>query len=256
MTRSGTTRAPSCLSDFVLDQIVAGDLDGAPAEVARRHLAECARCSGRLASFEAVEVPPFSTLGTKPSEAPRPRMKSFMITLAAAALAAGIALYASSKNGEEPHASTEVTRAKGSLALGVVVRRSSGSVARLAARGQVSPGDSLRFELASADSGFLGVLGVDAAGVVTPYAPASGSLRAFAGGPPVVLEETIVADDTLGIERLVAVLCEDPVPMAELVASAQRALAASSGDPTRVANLRERCVEARFDIEKTAGEGR
>jgi hypothetical protein len=71
-----------------------------------------------------------------------------------------------------------------------------------------------------------------------------------------VLEETIVADDTLGIERLLAVLCEDSVPVAELVASAERALAASSGDPTRVANLRDGCVEARFDIEKSGGEAR
>jgi hypothetical protein len=251
MTVSGSARPAGCPSDFVLDQLVAGDLAGAPAEIiARRHVADCTRCSARLAAFQAVEVPPFSELGARSSEGPRLRLKSFVITLAAAALAGGIALYAASKSGEAPRAALEVTRAKGALALSVIVRRESGEVTRLAPLGAVHPGDSLRFELASAEPGFAAVLGVDAAGAVTPYVPACGALRSLAGGPPVALDETIVADDTLGTERLVAVVCREPMPVAELVSSASRALAAASGDPTRVSNLHPGCAEARFDIQK------
>lgn len=250
------TRPVDCLSDFVLDQLVAGDLAGAPAETARGHLAGCTRCSERLNSFEQVEVPPFSSLQSKPSDAPRPRWRSFGMTLAAAALAAGIALYASSRNGDAPDVALEVTRAKGALALGVMVQRQGGAVERLAPEGPVVPGDSLRFELSSADSGFFGVVGVDAAGVVTAYAPASGSLRPLAGGPPVLLDETIVADDTLGTERLIAVACEASVPVADIVSAAQRALAAAGREPKRVANLLAGCVEARFDIEKRSVEER
>lgn len=257
MSMAPRPRPPGCLSDFVLDQLVARDLAGTPGEVAaRRHLAECQRCSQRLAAFEAVEAPPFAELVREPSEAPRARVKSFAITLTAAALAAGIALYASSRNDDDPSTALQVTRAKGALALGVVLQQGEGQITRLSPEGNVSPGDSLRFELSSADSGFAGVVGVDSAGVVTPYAPGEGSLRAIAGGRPVLLEETIVADDTLGPERLIAVICEEALPVTELVASAKRALAAASGDPKRVARLLESCAEARFDFEKRTGETR
>jgi hypothetical protein len=152
--------------------------------------------------------------------------------------------------GDSGSAVTPTTRAKGDLALAIIVRRQSGAVERLAPGARVAPGDSLRFEVAAARPGFVSVVGLDAVGQVTPYAPHAGMMLELPGGPSVALPGAITADETLGAERIVALHCEKARPLDELVAMGKRALAEAGGDPRLVAPFGAPCAEAAFVIEK------
>jgi hypothetical protein len=241
-------RPAGCLSDFLFDRLIANDLAGDPAaEDVRAHLASCARCRNRLAEFEAVEAPPFGKVFAQSLES-KPLREATRWTLPAIALAAAAALVVSFriKQNDEPAA----TRTKGVLSLDLVLRRPSGEVTRPAQGETVFPGDALRFEVTSARPGFVAVLGLDAAGAVTVYAPVSESTIHLEAGTPTVLPGSIVADSTLGPERIVAVLCAQLPPFDELRQAALRALSQAGGDPHRVTRLGTPCSESSFLIDK------
>lgn len=244
-------RPVTCLSDYLLDQLVSGDLAGRPEEgAAREHLAACARCSDRLAAFAAVEAPVLAATDALPAGTARPRRPErragrLMAALAVVGAAAVGAVLVFGGGRDETG-----TRTKGLVTLGVVLRRPSGEIVRLGQGEAVAPRDSLRFEVASARSGFVAVLGLDAAGRASAYIPASGPMVRLERGSPVVLPGSIVADDTLGPERIVAVVCNEPRPVADLRALAGTALARAAGDPGRVPDLGTACAETMFDIQK------
>jgi hypothetical protein len=245
-------RPPNCLSDFVLDQLVAGDLTGASEAKAREHLAGCERCGGRLDAFMRVEPPPLVP-SSEVSALPSQRRRAWMPTVLAAAaalLVAAIVLVALPLR-EDPERPVEVgTRTKSTLTLGLIVRRASGDIARLAPGDVVLPGESFRFEVAAANAGFVAILGIDAAGAVTIYAPTSGTMAKLEGGRATVLEETIVADDALGAERVTALLCPEQRDVAELRTAGERALKQVAGDPRRIQALGTTCAEAAVVIDK------
>lgn len=251
-----TERSRDCLSSFALDQLVAKDLGGSAYAAARAHLAVCARCSNRLARFAAVAPPPFQDLEanvpTEPKVIPRARAARYLrwvgpvtagVTLVVAASAVVFVL-------NPRDSDSGATRVKGTVALGVIVRRESGETERLGQGDAVAPGDALRFEVAASRAGYVAVLGLDGAGYVSAYAPASGPMPSIAGGAPTVLPGSIVEDDTLGAERIVALLCAQPHPLDELRAAAGAALAKAGGDPSKVGDLGTGCAEAAFSIHK------
>jgi hypothetical protein len=253
-------RPVGCLSDFMFDRLMANALAGdLGAEDVRSHLGSCARCRNRFASFEAVEVPPFENLFRqrlphehKPNDLEaKPRRGPRRWTLPAILLAAAAALVVGARvpRSEEPSAQT---RTKGALSLDLVLRRPSGEVTRPEQGGAVFPGDALRFEVTAAEPGFVIVLGLDAAGAVTVYAPASESTIQLEASARTVLPGSIVADKTLGPERIVAVLCAQPQNSNELRQTAVRALSQAGGDPQRVSNLGTACSETSFMIDKRA----
>jgi Domain of unknown function (DUF4384) len=248
-TLTGRRRPAGCLSDFLFDRLIASDLAGdAAAEDVRAHLASCARCRNRLAEFEAVEAPAFGSVFAQSLER-KPRREAARWTLPAIALAAAAVLVVSARvqrNAESPAA----TRTKGLLSLDLVLRRTSGEVTRPAQGETVFPGDALRFEVTAARGGFVAVLGLDAAGAVTVYAPVSESTSHLEAGAPTVLPGSVVADSTLGPERIVAVLCTKLTALDHLRQAALRALSQAGGDPQRVGGLGTPCTETSFMIDK------
>jgi len=246
---NASRRRAGCLSDLLFDQLMAGDLaaNSAAADV-RAHLASCDRCRNRLAEFEAIEAPTFEDLFAQSLERKPPR-NATRLAIPAVVLAAAAALVLGvreKRNAEVP----AVTRSKGVLSLDLVRRGSSGEVTRPAQGGAVFRGDALRFEVTAARAGFVTVLGLDAAGAVTVYAPTSESTIHLEAGAPTVLPGSVVADGTLGPERIVAVHCAKPSTLDELQEAARRALSQAGGNPLRVTELGTPCSETSFIIDK------
>jgi hypothetical protein len=141
-------------------------------------------------------------------------------------------------------------RTKGAVALGVVARRASGQVDRLAAGDRVAAGDVLRFEITHGNGGFAAVLGLDARPSVTVYAPQSGPAVQLAGGGKILLPEAIVADATPGAERIVAVVCPSALTADELTRAAEGALRAAGGRPEAVGELPLPCAQSPVVVRK------
>jgi anti-sigma factor RsiW len=251
---TNSRRSSQCLTDFVLDQLMSGDLEPSVEERVRAHLARCVRCAERLREFENVR-PPLLQAPAEPARPARARRFAPAWLGAAATLLAvlGLGLHFGRQGGAgtEP-TEPPSTRAKSALALEVVIKRESGEVSALTPGDTVFPGDALRFELAVAEPGFVAVLGLDAAGAVTPYAPSADVMLELAGGPKQVLPGAIVADATLGPERIVALSCPTRRSLAELVALAKQRLGESENQPARAQAIAPGCAETHLDVEKRA----
>jgi hypothetical protein len=247
-------RTPQCHTDFVLDQLISGDLAPAVEERARVHIASCTRCSERLREFENVRPPGYRALpALDPSARTRPRTPAWLGAAATLLVLLGFGLHFAFERGAGPEQTEPAsTRAKGALALSVVVKRRAGEIGALAPGDTVFPGDTLRFELGTAEPGFVAVLGLDAAGAVTPYAPAAGAMLELASGAKQALPGAIVADATLGPERIVAFSCSEPRALPELVTLARERLREAGNRPARADVLAPGCAQTYFDFEKRA----
>jgi len=255
-------RPPGCASDLELDELANGDVAGQPKEQTLRvHLETCARCRARLAAFAAVEPPPPPAIpasfvaGPAPprvSAQRAPRRRWALAALGAAAVAAVIALVARPHDGP---ASADGERTKGALALTVYVKRASGAIDTVDREGELHEGDELRFTLTASAPGHAVVLGLDAAPSVTVYAPSTPAATAIpidtAGS--VALPGSIVADATVGAERIVAVVCAKETAPQALRARATAALAAANGRPEQVTALGSGCREASVLMHKIPG---
>jgi hypothetical protein len=250
-TARAHSRPADCLSDLQLDQLLVEALPASARGDAVRHVEGCARCSERLKSFANFSLPPVAAI---PRARPRGPSRQWLYAAAACLPVLALALVLTHSNTQSSRATIagEHERTKGSVTLLVAARRAAGDVERLTPLDTVYPGDSLRFEVATSQSGYLTVLSFDSAGVISPYAPFSGSSSYFPAGPPSFLNETVEADATIGAERIVALLCAQPRTVDELKALAARALARAGGDPRRVNRVEPTCAETWFDIEKQA----
>jgi hypothetical protein len=239
-------RAAGCASDLDLDELLAGDLAGQPGEASlREHLDVCGRCRDRMAAFTIVEPPPVARVlarlvSTSTAERRRPRRAFAAAMMSAAAAAAVFAFVSLSRD----HA--ETGRTKGSAALTVLVKHANGTTDAISGDGVLRPGDEMRFSLASAGAGFAVVLGIDAAPSVTIYVPAAPPARPVRvdGTGAALLPGSIVADDALGVERIVALVCAEETKPETLRAHALAALNAAGGNPERVSSLETGCVES------------
>jgi hypothetical protein len=252
---ASSPRGPGCASDLDLDELLAGDLAGAPREATlRAHVDACARCRERMAAFAAVEPPQASTIlpqvmraGAAPSRRARWRVAVAVMTAGAAVAAlllrTGVGPGVDERGGD---------RTKGGLALTVFVKRAGGAVDAVGAEGALRPGDEMRFSVATVRPGYAVVLGLDASPSVTIYAPAGGGpqpIRLDSAGTT-TLPGSIVADETAGAERVVAVVCEVPTPPEALRARGLAALTAAAGDPERVSSLGTGCAESGLLLRK------
>ncbi len=268
MTFARTPERPAgCASDLDLDELLTGDLDGQPKELALRgHIEGCARCRARFAAFSAVDSPPFapppfaapaSEIAPAPAAAtvtqrrtPRWRWPVLGFLSGAAAVAVVVIVKMGTPGGL-PNPPGE--RTKGGLALTVFVKRAGGAVDTVTQEADLHAGDELRFALASGAPGHAVVLGLDAAPSVTIYAPsaaaASTAIPIDATGS-ITLPGSIVADATAGAERVVALVCAAPTAPETLRARATAALAAASGRPENVTSLGSGCLEASVLLHK------
>ena len=251
----------SHLTILALERLAAADLAGGEQQAAARHLDGCAACRERLAGLRADALR-FAARDDLPSRidalqraAPAAARRRIATWGAAAALATGAAalVVALRPVGGEPVglAMGPDGRRKGGEAIDIVRRTSEGRIAELAAGDVVHPGDAIRFRVITPTAGFVGVLGIDSAGAITPYAPDGETLQPIAAGRPLVFEGSIVLDETLGPELIVAAFCLGARPLSELRAEAAAALSRAAGDPRRIERATS-CREVTFLLEKEA----
>ncbi len=115
--------------------------------------------------------------------------------------------------------------------------RRAGAVRPLDDGAEVLPGDALRFAVASAvpsaapAARYALVVSIDGAGAISVYAPFGGerSERLASDAPdgaPIELSGSVVLDDTLGDERLWALLSDEPIEVARVRPLLERQAAA------------------------------
>ncbi len=245
----------ACLSDLVLDELTLDEQPRAASVAA--HLESCVACRQRLVELGALQAalappPPSDALAAAlrevaaPAAAPRVarrRWRTPLLATSGMAAAAALLLLLPAKNGS--------IRLKGGFALGLVVRDSSGRTTTVLPGEQLKANNAIRFRLSSASDGYLVVLGLDAAQQVTPYAPAVGHATPLAATPELLLDGSIILDDSPGSERIVALRCERPIEVDAAVAAGKRALARAGGDPKLVGDLGLGCAQASAWFTKT-----
>ena len=249
-------RPQGCPSDLRLDRFLAGEPSsvGADAEL-RTHLASCFPCAARAELLRESQAGPEALLpsfGTT-AQVLRPplafwRRPSFVAALAMAAgllLLAGLRLKKGEvEPGSEP-AAEPYGGLKGGAALTVYARHPDGTVRPVQSGDTVLPGEQLRFQVSTPQAAYVLVMGLDATGHVSLYAP-SGPERApvhLEGHRNTLLENSVELDDAPGTERLIAVFCSERPDIPHALAVAMRALHASGDQPEKVEVLGLSCLE-------------
>jgi hypothetical protein len=113
-------------------------------------------------------------------------------------------------------------------------KRASGVVEMLLPSGQASPGEALRFRLSTSQPGFAAILSIDGAGTVSSYFPTTPELAPIERGRNQLVDATIELDETLGKERLVALVCPRRLPLPKLREAFAAELARVHGDAAAV----------------------
>jgi hypothetical protein len=262
--RTRARRRAGCPTDLALNQLATGERRGRPGEDrVAAHVSGCADCSAQVSRLETLAVPApdpvfWAAMSSAAPRRHRPLSLVFAGTATAAALGA-LVLFVLLPRSRVPGSSSGVAgdigavpgvRSKGSLALGVLARRVSGRIDRIDSGGTVAPGDTLRFEVAQAAAGFVVVVGLDARPSVAVYAPQGELLVHATAAGKTMLPEAVVADETPGIERIIALSCPTQPASDEVRAAATRALAAVRGHPDKVGNLGLPCLQSAILITK------
>ncbi|HTE56381.1 MAG TPA: DUF4384 domain-containing protein [Kofleriaceae bacterium] len=257
------------LSQFAIDAVAVGQLDGALRSTAEQHLAGCGACRDRLeatraddaAVAAAVASAPPAWLEARPVGGPalRDRRRRWLgasglgLGLAAAAtavLVAGRAADPAPPDGVRTPGKTgggggggRATSAKGPT-LSVVAhvqRAASGAVLELEEDVAVEPGDRVQLSYTAPEAGFVAVVGRDQAGHVTLYYPAGGTASApAAAGTGIPLPFSIELDAAPGDEIVQVIWCRDPVPLVPLA----NGPAPPPGPPARCAAAELRLVRS------------
>lgn len=247
------TRSVDCVSDLTLDRLLAGELEGQPLSSATEaHLSQCAACHARHQALrEALTRFPQEHFVSGLAAQARARSRRFSAPKVTAAVGSLLALAASLL--VVVHVSQGPTeRVKGSEALSVVVKRLNGKVEPMLSGTKVSPGEAIRFRVVSPKAAWVFVVGMDSAGQVSPYAEGDGTGLPWTAGTDAFLDGSIVLDQTLGPEQLVALFCAKPLPASTVLAAARGALTQSNGHPEKIHALSLDCVQRFFLLNKAA----
>lgn len=241
-------RPESCLSDLMLDRYLASELDGTgEAGAVRGHLETCEVCTARVDALE-VERTEYLQARWRAQRRRRPFARVAAVAGGFGALAAGV-LVAVLAIGPEPSKAPAV-RTKGSLALDVVAKKHDGSVEQILPGSRLSPGEAIRFKISTQAEGYLTIAALDSAPAVSIYHPGPGGQTKVGPGQHQLLDGSITLDRTLGPERIVAFLCEEPVSQEQIVGALNAALEEAGGDPRRVDRLPIDCGQTAFLYEK------
>lgn len=243
-------RPQGCLSDLVLDELLAGELpEGAPDP--RPHLASCGACAARYSAFEAERdalagtlqdgVLPFEAAADEPvslaaHRARKGRLALVATTLAAAAALALVALW--------PRPDEGAIRLKGggdSLSLWV----ERGGALEVGGPGErLHPGEILHFGVSLAEDRHVAVLSVDGAGTASAYFPPNAATtQPMSAGAWRRLPMATRLDAVLGAERLYGLFCAQPTALRPLLDALAR-------DPS--APPPPGCTLERVDVVKVA----
>jgi hypothetical protein len=137
--------------------------------------------------------------------------------------------------------------------LTVIAKRHGSLEATRASSGvRLAAGDRLRFEVATTlTPGYVAILGLDSAGVVTPLVPADGDTVEIRDGGRMLFDGAVELDQTAGPERIELLGCPRSAPVATLAAAAREALKTAGGDLRKVGQIAPGCHQETFWIEKT-----
>jgi hypothetical protein len=246
------SKPSSCPSEFTLERWRFGEL--ATSEQERQlieHVARCPECQSRQAELAAPEQlrPSTEEIWARAAGADRPRRPRWQARLwqgTAVAVVAAAAVFFVSR-GKAP----DVLPKGVAWQLGVIAKAHDGRVRHVDPGAALSPGDKLRFEVAtSRPQGHVALVMLDSAGKVSRLAPLGTGTLPVPSGKRVLLEEAVVPDGVLGPERIVLVGCDRPLRVEEVVVSAEHALATAGGDPRQVGSLGTGCHEESFWISK------
>lgn len=259
-------RKKGCLSNLDLDELLSGDLAGRAREAELRlHIDGCTICGPRLAARQAEPALSPDPLVFRPllsslAASRRGRVRRRWLGLAGAlgtAAVAGVIVWGHRSGGP---AENSGDRTKGALILTIHVKSppangQPSAVAVVRAEGTLRAGDEMRFTLTAAQPGFAAILGLDGTPLVTTYVPVAGAVVRpvpIDARGPVTLPGSVIADDTLGFERIVAVVCPTVTSPEALREKARAALERVGGRPEAVASLGTGCSESSVLLHKTA----
>jgi hypothetical protein len=139
---------------------------------------------------------------------------------------------------------------KGGDGLALIVRHADGRTEDVLPGQSLSPGDAVRMVVtARAPDSALVILDFDGRGKVSAFEPAHGDPKRIGAGRQLV-EGSVVLDDALGPERLLALFCGGEISTSDAIAAGQRALTQVGGDPRAVHTLGLPCREASLLIQK------
>jgi hypothetical protein len=212
----------ACLSDLVLDQWLADELDAEGRETAAAHLASCTTCRARIDTIEAEtaaflsQAPTLSDhagLLAEANEAQRmlQRNRRMMLASSVLAVAAMVSLAVVTQRADEG------TRLKGNAHVDFFVKRGE-QVTQGVSGEVVHPGELVRFTTSSAQVTHLALINIDGKGA-TVYYPQQGRTSAvIAAGKQQALDFSVELDDQVGTERVFAVFCPEPFEIADVIA--------------------------------------
>jgi hypothetical protein len=251
-------RGPGCVSNLALDQYLIGELPAGERETLSTHLAGCRTCADVYAALATEQARfaerPLATLAADAlarTQRPSAGMARWLRRLAIPSLAlctgaAALVLMARPTDG---------IRTKGSFSLSAYVLHPERSVTGGAHLGEaLHPGDRLQFRYNGLKGGYLTVVSVDDSGEVSVYYPAGGAAAPVEPGRDVALPSAVELDGTLGREVVLAVRCDQPVAVADVVRAARQAAEAARARgraPSEITTLGLPCDESRQVIAKT-----
>jgi hypothetical protein len=194
----------------VLDRLFVGE---AIAPEAREHVKECERCVGRIGEREAAAAVFAKEAGFEvlvERSVRRTRMPVWRkVSIAGGAVAAAAALVLLLIPRERAAQNGDGVRTKGGrVSLGLVVKHLDGRIEAAVPPVRLSPGEAIEFEITARKPGFVAVYDVDHNGSSVYAQP-----RRIEAGPRQLLDGSIVLDESLGKERIFAVLCDGPIDL-------------------------------------------
>lgn len=241
-----TMEHPSAL---LLERYLQGELSPPQAESLRDHLRGCAQCRAHVLGLEQRDehlrqhalpawleqaqqklpaAAPAAAPAPRPSaRPPAPRRWMWGSALGGAlAMAAALLLVWWVSGAQGPSDPVDTLRIKnGGFGFAAWNKRGE-RVQPLASGDTVYPGDRIGFKIYPEQPGYLMIAGRDDTGQVYLCYPASREAAQVQArgddGAPVEIDQAIELDDTLGHERLVAVLCPGPFAWTELSAALQQ----------------------------------
>jgi len=236
-------------SRLVLERLAAGELLEGERAAHAAHAASCDRCRARSAQIAGdardfardIDIAHDVAAIVAAARAPRIRM---LVASATAALACVALVVVLARRSEE----VPIERAKGQVSFEVIRRDLHGRVGDVESGDRLRPDEAIRFRVTAHEPGYLTILGIDAARAITPYA----STLAVSRETPLLVAGSIILDATLGPERIVAIVCDWPVPPAVLIAGARSELTRAGDDPRNIVRASHGCRESSIVIEKVA----
>ena len=268
---AGERRRPAgCPSNLTLDELSAGELTGPEHAPVLHHVERCADCRERLVARQADPVlapdqirfrpllvatdgQPVARPAAKPPLRRRRRPWVTAAGLCAGAAALGLVLW---NRGADRPGGPAGDLTKGSLALTIHIKRAVAAglpetIEAVNGEGRLRAGEEMRFTVAMARAGYAVIVGLDAEPSVTTYVPAASAPPVRVEPPgPVTLPGSVIADETAGFERVVAIVCEAPPSPEALRGQAAAALAKAGGHPEAVTSLGTGCAETSVLLRK------